>query len=113
MVLKNLSTQQSIIEDEKISLSQGPILKKFENDIAKMFGAKYCVATSSATAALHITIKALNLKKNSLAYTSDMTFVATTNACLYNNLKINLVDINLDNFNLKIDDLEKKTFQER
>ena len=37
-----------------------------------------------------------------------MTFVATTNACLYNNLKINLVDINLDNFNLKIDDLEKK-----
>ena len=90
------------------SLSQGPILKKFENDVAKMFGAKYCVATSSATAALHITIKALNLKKNSLAYTSDMTFVATTNACLYNNLKINLVDINLDNFNLKIDDLEKK-----
>ena len=90
------------------TLSQGPILKKFENDVAKMFGAKYCVATSSATAALHITIKALNLKKNSLAYTSDMTFVATTNACLYNNLKINLVDINLDNFNLKIDDLEKK-----
>ena len=36
-----------------------------------------------------------------------MTFVATTNACLYNNLKINLVDINLNNFNLKIDDLEK------
>ena len=37
-----------------------------------------------------------------------MTFVATTNACLYNNLKIDLIDINLDNFNINLDQLEAK-----
>lgn len=89
-------------------LSQGPQLINFEKKVAKYFGSKYCVAVSSATAALHISIAAMNLKKNSRSYTSNMTFVATTNACLYNNLKIDLIDINLNNFNIKLDQLEAR-----
>ena len=44
-------------------------LINFEKKVAKYFGSKYCVAVSSATAALHISIAAMNLKKNSRSYT--------------------------------------------
>tara|TARA_B100000941_G_scaffold288291_1_gene264925 strand:+ start:1786 stop:2946 length:1161 start_codon:yes stop_codon:yes gene_type:complete len=98
----------NVTKSLKSFLSQGPQLINFEKKVAKYFGSKYCVAVSSATAALHISITAMNLKKNSKSYTSNMTFVATTNACLYNNLKIDLIDINLDNFNINLDQLEAK-----
>ena len=43
-------------------ISQGPELKKLELNVSKYFGAKYCVAVSSGTAALHLSCLALNLK---------------------------------------------------
>lgn len=103
--------KKAVLNSLNSILSQGSILKNFESNIAKYFKAKYCVATSSATSALHLTIKALNLKKKSLSYTSDMTFVATTNACLYNDHKVRLVDIDNKNFNLNLNELRKKLSQ--
>ena len=100
--------KSAILKSLNNSLSQGPLLEEFEKKVARIFGAKYCIASSSATAALHLTIKALGLKKKSQSFTSDMTFVATTNACMYNDLKVNLVDIDIKNFNLDINKLEKK-----
>ena len=37
-----------------------------------------------------------------------MTFVATPNSCIYNNLKPNLIDINEDDYNIDLDLLEQK-----
>jgi len=98
----------AVTKSLKSVLSQGPQLINFEKKVAKYFGAKYCVAVSSATAALHIAIASMGLKKDTLCYTTDMTFVATTNACLYNDLKINILDIDPDNNNLNLSDLENK-----
>ena len=43
--------------------SEGPNVKKFEDNFSRFIGHKYSVAVSSGTAALEIAIKCLNLKK--------------------------------------------------
>ncbi len=98
----------SVTNSMKYNLSQGPILEKFEKNVSKYFKVKYCIAVSSATAGLHLAIKALNLESNSKVYTSAMTFVATANACVYNKLNLNLIDINEFDFNIDLKKLELK-----
>ena len=89
-------------------LSQGPILKKFENKISKYFNVKYSIAASSATAGLHLAIMSLKLEKNSIVFLPALTFVSTANVCLYAGLKIELVDICKSDFNMNLDELEMK-----
>ena len=81
------------------TISQGQELNKLEKKVAKYCGAKYCVAVSSGTAALHLSVLSLNLKKNFLALTSPITFVATTNVILLADGKFDLIDINSKNLN--------------
>ena len=88
-------------------ISQGPELKKLESNVSKYFGAKYCVAVSSGTAALHLSCLALNIKKPYYGLTSPITFAATVNAILISGGSFNLVDIDKDDFNLKTEKLEK------
>ena len=47
-------------------ISQGNELLKFEKNVAKYVGAKYCLAVSSGTAALHIAVMSFNFKKDFL-----------------------------------------------
>ena len=44
-------------------LTQGPIIEQFEHKVAEYCGAKYAVAVSNATAALHIACLSAGLKK--------------------------------------------------
>jgi len=64
-------------------LTQGPKIGEFENALKKYCGAKYAIAVSSGTAALHIACLAAGLSKNDEAITSPITFVATSNAIVY------------------------------
>ena len=45
------------------SITQGKIVDEFANKVAKFCNAKYGVAVSSGSAALHLAVKSLNLKK--------------------------------------------------
>ena len=44
-------------------LTDGPFLKKFESSFAKFTGAKYAIGISNATSALHLSLKAIGIKK--------------------------------------------------
>ena len=44
-------------------LTDGPLLGKFESAFSKFTGAKYAIGVSNATSALHLSIKALGIKK--------------------------------------------------
>ena len=81
-------------------ISQGPELEKLELNAAKYCGAKYCVAVSSASAALHLSCIALNLKKPFYGVTSPITFVATVNAILNSGGSFDLIDIEKEDFNI-------------
>ena len=44
-------------------LTDGPKLRQFEKDFSKFTGAKYAIGVSNGTAALHLALNSLNLKK--------------------------------------------------
>ena len=79
----------------------------FENKLRNIFGSKYCLAVNSGTAALHLALKSLNLKKNDLVLSTPITFVASANAVLYNDCILDLIDIDLNNYCLDLNLLEK------
>jgi len=79
--------------------------------IADYCGAKYAVAVSSATAALHIAYLAADLGQGDQLWTSPNTFVATANAALYCNASVDFVDIDLQTFNLSVTKLQEKLVQ--
>jgi len=89
-------------------LTQGPKVPKFESEIKKITKSKYAIAVNSATSALHIACMALNLKKNDWLWTSANSFVASSNCALYCGAKVDLLDINLDDYNIDIDKLKTK-----
>jgi len=102
-------------EDKKIvnkTLSQnmltlGPQLEKFESDFSKYSNAKYAVAVSNCTAALHLSLMALGIKENDEVIIPDLTFVADANAILACNAKPVITDINKENFFLSISNIKK------
>ena len=92
---------------EQSMLTLGPQLEKFESDFCKYSKAKYSVAVSNCTAALHLSLKALGIKNNDEVIIPDLTFVADANAVLACNAKPVIVDINKDNFFLSISNIKK------
>ena len=102
-------------EDKKIvnkALSQsmltlGPQLEKFESDFCKYSNSKYAIAVSNCTAALHLSLMALGIKKNDEVIIPDLTFVADANAVLACNAKPVIADINKENFFLSISNIKK------
>lgn len=89
-------------------ITQGPAIERFEQAVAKYCGAKYAVAVSSATAALHIACLAAGLGKDDVLWTSPNTFVASANCGLYCGAKVDFVDIDSNTYNLSVDELERK-----
>lgn len=74
-------------------LTQGPRVPAFEEVLSIHSTAKHVVVVNSATSALHIACLALGLGKGDWLWTSPVTFVASANAGLYCNAKIDFVDI--------------------
>jgi UDP-4-amino-4,6-dideoxy-N-acetyl-beta-L-altrosamine transaminase len=89
-------------------ITQGPAIERFEQAVANYCGAKYAVAVSSATAALHIACLASCLGQGDILWTSPNTFVASANCGLYCGAKVDFVDINPNTYNLSVDELERK-----
>ena len=102
-------------EDEKIiaktlkqsMLTLGPQLEKFESDFSKYSKAKYAIAVSNCTAALHLSLMALGIKENDEVIIPDLTFVADANAVLACNAKPVVADINNENFFLSLSSIKK------
>ncbi|WP_291447505.1 UDP-4-amino-4,6-dideoxy-N-acetyl-beta-L-altrosamine transaminase [Desulfovibrio sp.] len=64
-------------------LTTGPAVERFEADLCAYTGARYGVAMSSGTAALHAAMFALNIDPGDEVIVTPMTFVASANCILY------------------------------
>ncbi len=89
-------------------ITQGPVVVEFEKAIAQYCDAKYAIAVSSGTAALHLACLALEVGKNDIVWTSPNTFVASANCALYCGAQIDFVDIEPGTYNISIEALEQK-----
>ena len=88
--------------------SDGPDVIKFEDKFSKFVDRKFSVAVSSGTAALEIAVKALGIRKNDEVLIPNFTIISNALAVLKQNAKPVLVDCNLDNWNININDIQKK-----
>lgn len=75
-------------------VTTGPEVAAFESEFAERVGAEYAVAVSSCTAAIELSLRALDLEPGSKVLASTMTFCGAVNAILHAGLRPVLVDIN-------------------
>ncbi len=80
-------------------LTQGPKIAEFEQALCDYTGARFAVAVSSGTAALHAAAHAAGLGPGDVVVTSPLSFVASANATRYVGAKIGFVDIDPDTLN--------------
>lgn len=86
----------------------GPECKRFEEAWQKFTGARQAHFMNSATAALHIGVRVLDLPKGSKILTTPLTFVSTNAVILYEGHEPVFVDINEDDLSLDYNDFMKK-----
>ncbi|MDJ0363920.1 UDP-4-amino-4,6-dideoxy-N-acetyl-beta-L-altrosamine transaminase [Hymenobacter sp. H14-R3] len=74
-------------------LTQGPRVQEFEEKFATYVGARYAVAVSNGTAALHLCALALNVQPGQRVITTPITFAASANCVRYCGGEVHFADI--------------------
>ena len=87
--------------------SVGKFVDEFEEKIAKYTGARYAVATSNGTSALHISLLLTNVTRNDEVITQPLTFVATCNAISYCGANPVFIDVDKDTMGMSPSALQK------
>ena len=109
--------RQSINEDDIAAvievlrsdwLTTGPKVNEFEEAVADYVGARYAVAYSSGTSALHGAAFAAGLGPGDEAITTPLTFCATANCVLYMGATPVFADVSADTLNLDPDLVSSK-----
>jgi UDP-4-amino-4,6-dideoxy-N-acetyl-beta-L-altrosamine transaminase len=113
---KFLPYGRQVVDDDDIAavaavlrsdwLTTGPSVEKFEAALAARVGARFAVACSSGTAALHLATLAAGLHHGDCAVVPSMTFLATANAVRYAGAEVLFSDVDDDTGLLRPDDLE-------
>lgn len=89
-------------------LTTGPTISIFEEKLKEITGAKYVIAISNGTAALHGACFAAGIKEGDEVITTPMTFAATSNAVLYCGGRPVFADICSDTYNINPEDIKRK-----
>tara|TARA_Y100000591_G_C21854306_1_gene713977 strand:- start:2318 stop:3448 length:1131 start_codon:yes stop_codon:yes gene_type:complete len=87
--------------------SQGKYILDLEKKLSEYHKIKYCVLTSSCTTALHVSLKAIGIKKGDEVICPDLTFIAPANMVLLSGAKLKLVDIDPETLTICPTKLEK------
>ncbi|MFH1306941.1 MAG: DegT/DnrJ/EryC1/StrS family aminotransferase [Candidatus Micrarchaeota archaeon] len=98
-----------VLETKRISY--GPFTKKFEKEFAEAHGCRYGIMSNSGTSALRVAIAALKekygWKDGDEVLVPAITFIATSNVVIMNNLKPVFVDVEPETYNMNPKELEK------
>lgn len=103
---EELDEIKSVLESKY--LVQGNKVQTFELLIKDFLNVKHAIAVSSGTAALHLAIVALDIKKDDEVIVPDFTFPATSNVIEIAGANTKFVDIKLEDFCIDPDKIEKK-----
>lgn len=87
--------------------SVGAYVDRFEQMTAEFTGAKYAIATSSGTTALHTCLILLGVQPHDLVIAPNVTFVASINAIKYTGASPILIDADEHNWQMDLDLLEE------
>ncbi len=88
--------------------SDGPEVEIFEKRFSKKVNRRFSIAVSNGTAALEIAIKALGIKKGDEVIIPNFTIISNAISVIKQNAKPVLVDCDINSWNVKIEDIQKK-----
>ena len=89
-------------------ITQGPRVAEFEQKFAAYTNAKYAVAVSNCTTALHLAMIVSGVVNGDEVICPSMSYIATANAIKYVGATPVFAEINPSNYNLDIFDVEKR-----
>ena len=87
-------------------LTQGPTISEFESRFANYVDAKYAIAVTNGTAALHLCALALSVKPGDKVLTSSLTFAASANCIKYCGGDVHFIDIDPNTHLIDLDKVE-------
>ena len=88
-------------------LASGPLVKQFEEKVAKLFGKKYGIAVNSGSSANLLAIQSLHLPAGSEVITPACTFATTVSSIVHNNLVPVFIDCVIGRYTIDEDLVEK------
>jgi dTDP-4-amino-4,6-dideoxygalactose transaminase len=88
-------------------VTTGPKTKKFEAEFGAVVGAKHAIAVNSCTAAMHLALEAIGLKRGDEVITTPYTFAATSEVIRYFDAKPVFIDVDRETCNMNPALIEK------
>lgn len=89
-------------------LTTGPKIAEFEQTVADYVGAKYAVAISNGTSALHAACFAAGIGPGDEVITTPLTFAASANCVLYCGGTPVFADVDPKTYNIDPEDIQRK-----
>lgn len=89
-------------------LTTGPKIAEFEQTVADYVGAKYAVAISNGTSALHAACFAAGIGPGDEVITTPLTFAASANCVLYCGGTLVFADVDPKTYNIDPEDIQRK-----
>jgi len=103
---KEIGAVLRVLKSKK--LSRGQEVKNFEKDFAKYTNRKYAVAVNSGTSGLHLLVRAMGWNCRDEVITTPFTYIASSNALLFEDVKPVFVDIDINTLNIDPEKITKK-----
>ena len=89
-------------------VTQGERVEEFEKAFAKYCGVKYGVAVNTGTAALHVALASIGIKRGDEVITTPLSCIATANPIRYLNSKPVFVDVDPKTLNINPSLIKKR-----
>lgn len=93
--------------DSTFVSSVGEYVNRFEEMMCALTGARYAIATTSGTVALHLSLVGVGVKHGDEVITQPLTFVATANAISHTGAQPVFVDVDKDTMGMSPASLKK------
>ncbi len=81
-------------------IAQGEVVEKFEREFSNYIGSDFALAVCNGTVALDVALKALGIGEGDEVITTPLTFIATSNAILFQGARPVFADIENRTYNL-------------
>jgi dTDP-4-amino-4,6-dideoxygalactose transaminase len=89
-------------------VTQGPRVQEFEEKFATYTGAKYAVALSNCTTALHLAMIVAGVKAGDEVICPSMSYIATANSIMYVGATPVFAEVNPETYNIDVADAESR-----
>jgi perosamine synthetase len=102
---EEISAVSCVLKSDQIA--QGPVVKGFEDEMAQSLGVKGAVAVSSGTAAVHLGLLGMGIRKGDEVLLPSYVCTSLLNAIHYTGASARLVDVDPHSFNMDVASAKK------